>query len=185
MDLHGGVGPQIPINALPLSLARQSRLPTWLRSLAYGPDGPQVLSSRWETIELAEKARFEKVLLSGGEEMDGRFSIRAAMERGEKNRYSNIWPFEWNRVKVPCGVDMDQCGGNDYFNGSYVHVGLGRRRYIATQAPLPTTFEDFWKVVWGEDVHVIVCLTAEHEGGRVLYCPFPPQFCPIILSFFS
>ena len=173
MDLHGGVGPQIPINAPPLSLARQSRLPTWLRSLAYGPDGPRVLSSRWETIELAEKARFEKVLLSGRDGMDGRFSIGAAMERGEKNRYPNIWPFEWNRVKVPSGDDMDQDGGNDYFNGSYVNVGLGRRRYIVTQAPLPTTFEDFWKVVWAEDVQVIVCLSAENEDGRVSPRPSP------------
>ena len=42
------------------------------------------------------------------------------MERGEKNRYSNIWPFEWNRVKIPHTVK-----GQDYFNGSYIQDGQG------------------------------------------------------------
>jgi protein-tyrosine phosphatase len=97
--------------------------------------------------------------------MQGRFSISAAMERGEKNRYPNIWPFEWNRVRVPLAET-----GQNYFNGSHlkdINPGIGGRRYIATQAPLPGTFEDFWKVVWGEGVQVIVCLTASEEGGQV------------------
>ena len=100
-----------------------------------------------------------------GRGMEGRFSISAAMERGEKNRYPNIWPFEWNRVRIP-GVAV---GGEDYFNGSFIEVDevAGGRRYIATQAPVPGTFEDFWKVVWGQNVQVIVCLTAVDEGGQV------------------
>jgi hypothetical protein len=164
MDLHGGVGPQIPILCPPISTAAQTRLPTWLRVLAYTGGGPDLLAKKWESIELAEKSRLEGVLL--GDSTDSRFSIRAAMERGEKNRYPNIWPFEWNRVKVP-NVAI---GDDDYFNGSYVSDGLGRRRYIATQAPLPTTYEDFWKVIWAQRVQVIVCLTAMEEGGQVP-CP--------------
>lgn len=161
MDLHGGVGPQIPILAPSISTAAQARLPSWLRVLAYAADGPALLAQKWERIELAEKSRLEGVLL--GDSTDSRFSIRAAMERGEKNRYPNIWPFEWNRVKLPDVLE----GEDDYFNGSYVADGLGRRRYIATQAPLPTTYDDFWKVIWAEGVQVIVCLTAMEEGGQV------------------
>ena len=162
MDLHGGVGPLIPINAPPIPPSLQSRLPKWLAEVAYSPSGAQILAKRWETIELGEKQRLESVLMRNG--MSGRFSISAAMERGEKNRYPNIWPFEWNRVKIPQMVD-----GQDYFNGSYIQDGQGIRRYIATQAPLPGTFEDFWKVIWGEGVQVIVCLTAMDDCGQVCF----------------
>lgn len=41
------------------------------------------------------------------------------------------------------------------------------RKYIATQGPLPTTFSDFWKMVWDEDSHVIVMLTNEEELNKV------------------
>ena len=125
-----------------------------------------MLAQRWECIEVAEKKRLEGVLTGNG--MEGKFSISAAMERGEKNRYPNIWPFEWNRVRIP-----NEPVGQDYFNGSFIEFDEmgGGRRYIATQAPVPGTFEDFWKVVWGENVQVIVCLTAVEEGGQVLPSP--------------
>ncbi len=161
MDLHGGVGPLISVNAPTISPSLQSCLPKWLAEVAYSPSGPQILAKRWETIELAEKQRLESVLLME-DGMSGRFSISAALERGEKNRYPNIWPFEWNRVKIP-QTEI----GQDYFNGSYIQDDRGGRRYIATQAPVPRTIEDFWKVIWGEGVEVIVCLTAMEEGGQV------------------
>lgn len=41
------------------------------------------------------------------------------------------------------------------------------RRYIATQGPLPTTFVDFWKVVWEQSSRIIVMLTREEEMNRV------------------
>ena len=152
------------MNPPTISSEIQSALPQWMANVAYSPNGPQLLAQNWESIELGEKQRLETVLTGNG--MQGQFSIAAAMERGEKNRYPNIWPFEWNRVRVP----LTEAGQN-YFNGSQLNfndVLDGGRRYIATQAPLPGTFEDFWKVVWGEGVQVIVCLTATEEGGQVL-----------------
>jgi protein-tyrosine phosphatase len=131
-----------------------------LAEVSYSSNGAQILTRQWEEIELGEKTRLESVLIGDG--MEGKFSISAAMERGEKNRYSNIWPFEWNRVKIPHAIQ-----GEDYFNESYIQMEFGNRQYIATQAPVPGTFEDFWKVIWEEGVQVIVCLTAEREGGQV------------------
>jgi protein-tyrosine phosphatase len=46
------------------------------------------------------------------------------------------------------------------------------RKYIATQGPLPATFEDFWSVIWEQDVRVIVMLTAESEGGQLKCHPY-------------
>ncbi|CAM0137145.1 unnamed protein product, partial [Umbelopsis sp. WA50703] len=40
------------------------------------------------------------------------------------------------------------------------------RQYISTQGPLPTTFDDFWKLIWYENSSVIVMLTQEMEMNK-------------------
>jgi protein tyrosine phosphatase len=41
------------------------------------------------------------------------------------------------------------------------------RQYISTQGPLPTTFNNFWKLIWDENSFVIVMLTQEMEMNKV------------------
>jgi len=77
-----------------------------------------------------------------------------------KNRYYNILPNEESRVKLNALVD----GDGDYINANYVGCEKLRRRYILTQAPLPNTMNDLWRMVWQEKVPVIVCLTKLSEG---------------------
>lgn len=40
--------------------------------------------------------------------------------------------------------------------------------FVATQAPVPNTFEDFWRMIWEQKSSVIVMLTREEEAGKVL-----------------
>ena len=87
----------------------------------------------------------------------------AGIEKGSKNRYNNIWPFEHSRVKLQ-GIPKHGC---DYFNASYINAAWSNKQYISTQAPIPATFNDFWNVVWQQDVRVLVMLTAEKEGAQV------------------
>ncbi|SPO30820.1 related to Protein-tyrosine phosphatase, receptor type 1 [Ustilago trichophora] len=102
------------------------------------------------------------------------FSIAAALERGADNRYNNIWTYEHSRVRLSKPRSAHD-PGSDYLNGSFVHPPQqfgSKRRYIATQAPLPSTFDAFWTAIWEQNSRVIVMLTREHESGRLQSHPY-------------
>lgn len=101
-------------------------------------------------------------------EADFPFSICAALERGSQNRYNNIWPYEHTRIKLS-KPQVPSDTGSDYLNANLLFPSKqfgSKRTYIATQAPLPSTFDAFWTAIWEQNVRVIVMLTREHEGGR-------------------
>ncbi|XP_051808493.1 receptor-type tyrosine-protein phosphatase beta-like isoform X4 [Acanthochromis polyacanthus] len=96
-------------------------------------------------------------------------------ENRGKNRYNNILPYDSTRVKLSY-VDDDPC--SDYINASYIPGNNFRREYIATQGPLPGTKDDFWKMVWEQNVHNVVMVTQCVEKGRVKcdhYWPFDQE----------
>uniref|UniRef100_A0A183B832 Tyrosine-protein phosphatase domain-containing protein n=1 Tax=Echinostoma caproni TaxID=27848 RepID=A0A183B832_9TREM len=81
-----------------------------------------------------------------------------------KNRILHAVPFDFNRVSL-CpirGVD-----GSDYINASYVDGYQDRNAFIACQAPMVSTVEDFWRMVWEQKSDVIVMLCDLSEGGKV------------------
>lgn len=58
-------------------------------------------------------------------------------------------------------------GATDYINASHVYFKDNpSKRYIASQGPLPSTYEDFYQLVDQENVGVVVMLTNLMEGGR-------------------
>ncbi|XP_064162256.1 tyrosine-protein phosphatase non-receptor type 11-like isoform X2 [Anguilla rostrata] len=92
-------------------------------------------------------------------------------ENKSKNRYKNILPFDTTRVELR-GVDLD-VPGSDYINANYIrskqeegHLADECKVFIATQGCLQNTVNDFWKMVYQENTHVIVMTTKEMERGR-------------------
>ncbi|VDM60117.1 unnamed protein product, partial [Angiostrongylus costaricensis] len=78
-------------------------------------------------------------------------------------RYLNIGAIESSRVRINTSSH-----GSDYINANYIDSCEKRNAYIATQAPLPSTFADFWEMIWQETSNVIVVITNMIEDGRVM-----------------
>uniref|UniRef100_A0A8C7DMQ2 protein-tyrosine-phosphatase n=1 Tax=Oncorhynchus kisutch TaxID=8019 RepID=A0A8C7DMQ2_ONCKI len=55
---------------------------------------------------------------------------------------------------------------SDYINASFMDGYKQKNAYIGTQGPLEKTYGDFWRMVWEQNVLVIVMTTRTNEGGR-------------------
>ncbi|CAH8654020.1 unnamed protein product [Schistosoma rodhaini] len=88
-----------------------------------------------------------------------------------KNRLLNILPYESTRVPLQPirGVE-----GSDYINANFVDSYRDRKAYIATQAPMAKTVEDFWRMIWELNSNIVVMLTNLNERGRECCYPYWP-----------
>jgi len=90
-----------------------------------------------------------------------------------KNRYSNVLPNESSRVHL----DEIEGYGSDYINANHID-GEGpsqEKAYILTQAPLPATFGDFWRMIWEHNCPLIVMLTRLWERSAPKADVYWPQ----------
>uniref|UniRef100_A0A914EBH7 protein-tyrosine-phosphatase n=2 Tax=Acrobeloides nanus TaxID=290746 RepID=A0A914EBH7_9BILA len=94
-----------------------------------------------------------------------------------KNRYLNIAPVESTRIR------LHSSGNSDYINANYIDSCDEKNAYIATQAPLPHTFGDFWAMVWQEKCNVIVVITNLVERGRRKCDQYWPASSKTVLTF--
>lgn len=91
-------------------------------------------------------------------------STAARPDVADRNRFPNILPYEDSRLRLT----PSKANPHGYINASLIHIPLGSGRdlrYVATQAPLQATAEDFWQAVWETRASVIVALTRTHEKG--------------------
>ncbi|KAF9331524.1 hypothetical protein BG006_005604 [Podila minutissima] len=167
IGLNTNITEEIPVR-LPVGFSVdliRDRLPNWLTSALAETTGKVRLAEYFQKIEISEKGRLALLMLPQAMR-SGRttiFSIGAGIEKGLKNRYHNIWPYDHTRVKI---AEREE-GHDDYINASFLKPPLSNKSYIATQGPLPSTFQDFWKVAWEQNSRVIVMLTREQEMGRI------------------
>jgi protein tyrosine phosphatase len=168
MDLIGGVGQLALQRPAAMTNKQKEELPRWLKRAISSSNEGKMVSDKFLHIEQKEQKRMRdamshKVNYGTPRTADEEHVQLAGIEKGAKNRYNNIWPYEHSRVKLE-GALVNGC---DYVNANYVKSQWSNKRYIATQGPIPATFGDFWNVVWQQDVRVVVMLTAETEGGQL------------------
>lgn len=82
-----------------------------------------------------------------------------------KNRFPDVMPYDNNRVKLTSAKD-------DYINASYLKdICPNSPVFVITQAPLPSTFNDFWLMVWEQQVETLICLLSDIELKNHVYYP--------------
>ncbi|CAB3366076.1 Hypothetical predicted protein [Cloeon dipterum] len=116
-------------------------------------NGPTPLDLKWKELqELQEKDAHKRI-------------ISVARCYPMKNRFPDILPFDHTRVELPSTKD-------DYINASFIR-GISPRscEYILTQAPLPSTYVDFWTMIWEQQVELVICLLSDAELNGEIYWP--------------
>ncbi|KAG6624978.1 hypothetical protein CIPAW_16G063800 [Carya illinoinensis] len=98
-----------------------------------------------------------------------------------KNRYTDVLPFDKSRVVLNSCKDY-RPAANGYINASLVMASSFENvsQFIATQGPLPHTYEDFWEMVIQYRCPVVVMLTrlvdnykSEEAPVSVLHVQYP------------
>ncbi|CAH1977214.1 unnamed protein product [Acanthoscelides obtectus] len=80
-----------------------------------------------------------------------------------KNRYANVIPLPETRVYLNA---IDGQPNSDYINANYVTGYKGIKSfYIACQAPMQNTVDDFWRMIWEQQVKVVLMITHLFENG--------------------
>ncbi|XP_065639266.1 receptor-type tyrosine-protein phosphatase F isoform X1 [Hydra vulgaris] len=92
------------------------------------------------------------------------YDIAHLPENKPKNRYANIVAYDHSRVILS---KIENEPGSDYINASYLDTYKKANSAIATQGPLPNTFNDFWRMVWEVTSSCIVMLTNLQEKNKL------------------
>ncbi|XP_064807261.1 tyrosine-protein phosphatase non-receptor type 9-like isoform X1 [Oncorhynchus masou masou] len=96
------------------------------------------------------------------EQPPGTFHCALTAYNQERNRYGDVLCLDQTRV---C-LKTRQNERSDYINASFMDGYKQKNAYIGTQGPLEKTYGDFWRMVWEQNVLVIVMTTRTNEGGR-------------------
>ncbi|XP_059477251.1 uncharacterized protein LOC132197748 [Neocloeon triangulifer] len=91
------------------------------------------------------------------------WEVGKSRENKSKNRYGNLAAYDETRVKLTFQTGSDQ---GDYINANFIDGYKKDKAYIATQGPKPNTLVDFWRMVWQEQVSLIVMVANLVETGK-------------------
>ncbi|XP_032243017.2 tyrosine-protein phosphatase Lar isoform X2 [Nematostella vectensis] len=88
------------------------------------------------------------------------FDSASMPENKSKNRFL-VLPYDRTRVKL---WPYPGVLGSDYINASFIDSYQQREAFLATQAPLETTINDFWRMLWEYESYTVVMLNKDSEN---------------------
>ncbi|XP_050525959.1 tyrosine-protein phosphatase non-receptor type 9 isoform X2 [Daktulosphaira vitifoliae] len=95
---------------------------------------------------------------------DGTFTASRVRANLLKNRYTDVLCYDHTRVLL---AQSDNDPLSDYIHANFVDGYKQKNAFISTQGPLPHTCADFWRMIWEQQVLVIVMTTKVFECGKV------------------
>lgn len=130
---------------------RFQRVVEWLSKQSL--KGPTPLEQKW------------KELMDMQDRESRKLSISVARCCAMKNRVPDIMPYDCSRVVITTLKD-------DYINASHIKdLSRNTAHYIATQAPLPSTYRDFWVMIYEYQIEVIAAVIGDAELKGDIYWP--------------
>nr|XP_039259558.1 receptor-type tyrosine-protein phosphatase epsilon-like [Styela clava] len=121
------------------------------------------LFERYNRLNEKDGAKFKgefQNLKSDAKGLNYPTTIASSESLNGKNRYKNILPCDLSRVL------LDGEGNMSYINACYINGFCKAKKFIATQGPLPSTVNDFWRMIVEQKVSCIVMLTKFVENGK-------------------
>lgn len=91
----------------------------------------------------------------------------------KRNRYEDILCWDVTRVDLSYFGPAASIQTN-YIHANYVTNYRFKRKFIATQSPMPDTIMDFFNMIWQNNCRIIVVLTEIFKNG---ICEINPYWC--------
>ncbi|XP_062517395.1 uncharacterized protein LOC134192662 [Corticium candelabrum] len=122
-----------------------------------------VRTRRLDVVGLGKALETEDQLISEYQSIPPMMASEEDIPRDcqNKNRYNNVLPSPHTRV--PLFLRFGQ-PNSDYINANYVRgFDNSQKTYIATQGPIESTIDDFWRMIWEQNSRVILMVTGLQE----------------------
>ncbi|KAJ8040184.1 Receptor-type tyrosine-protein phosphatase alpha [Holothuria leucospilota] len=118
-----------------------------------------------------QTAKLEQQFLIFNSEPEFPTDVGAKEANKKKNRFKNMIAYDHSRVVLP---EIPDDPHSDYYNANFIKNSKGEVGFIAAQGPNKASVEDFWRMVWMENVSSIVMLTNLIENGKDrCFCYWP------------
>ncbi|XP_052793643.1 receptor-type tyrosine-protein phosphatase kappa-like isoform X2 [Mya arenaria] len=72
-----------------------------------------------------------------------------------KNRYKGLYAYDHSRVVL----QAETSANINYINACHIQGYQKRKTYIASQGPVESNMEDFWQMIWEQNVQTVVMVT--------------------------
>ncbi|XP_040184635.1 receptor-type tyrosine-protein phosphatase beta-like [Rana temporaria] len=88
-------------------------------------------------------------------------SISTHPKNATKNHPEAVFPYDNSLVKL----SKDGNSSNGYINASYIPGQKFKKEFIAAQSPLRETVNDFWKMIWEQNVTTVIMFSSCEEDA--------------------